>query len=83
MINLPMFFIVPPLSFIDRTTSVVKGTLSVPLTLHEIPRVLIGLGILGSIRSPQDPDVCASAMLPGKRAHIIEKHKSSSRFKNG
>lgn len=81
LINLPMFFIVPPFSFIDRTTSIVKGSLSVLLTLHEIPCVLIALGILGSIRSPQNPDVCASSMLPGKRAHVIEIYKSG--FKDG
>lgn len=75
LINLPMFFILPPSVFIHRTTSVVKGPLSVPLTLNEIPCVLIALRIQGSIRWPRDPDVCASSMLPG------EENKNRNRIK--
>lgn len=55
-----MFFVVLPLSFIDGTTSVVKGSLPVPLTLNKIPVVLIALG---SIYSPCYPDMCAMPML--------------------
>lgn len=66
-----MFSVVPPFSFIDRTTSVVKCSLSVPLTLNKIPYVVIALEILGHIRSPQEPDVCALSMLPEKRTHVI------------
>lgn len=69
--NLPVSFVVPPFSFVDRTASVVKGSPSVPLTLSKISCVLIALGIMGLIRSLQDPDVCASSMLAEKRAYMI------------
>jgi len=67
-----MFFIVLPLSFVDRTTGVVKGSLSVPLTLIKVPFVLIALGILRSIHSHQDPDVRALTMLSARRAREIQ-----------
>lgn len=44
--NLPVFFIVPPFSCVDRTTSVVKDSFSVTLTFKELPTVLVALGIL-------------------------------------
>lgn len=68
-----MLFIVLPLSFVDRTASVVKDSFSVSLTLKEISLVTVVLGILRFIFSPQDPDMCAFAMLPKRKVCELRK----------
>lgn len=68
--NLPVFFIVPPFSCVDRTTSVVKDSFSVTLTFKELPTVLVALGILGSINALQKPGVCAQTMLEDEEPRL-------------
>lgn len=62
-IHLPMLFIVFPLSFVDCTPSIIEDSMSVSLSVKEIPMVLVVLEILEPTFSFLDPHMCTFTML--------------------